>query len=275
LVSPRLANALIARGDPALTLLLLRRADIAPGDQTLLALAERHGEDAEMRGTLLGRTDLPAAARLLLVQRATDALRQCRMVKGALAAERLGRLLRDSSDTALSVIGEREAVEARADYVSELIVTDRINTRILLHAMVTGHVMFFANCLAELAQTPQGKVFSILESGSRAALNALFARCGLSEGVRNLLARMVFHARATDLADDAGARHYVVTALTEELIGEHDGVIPEELEEAFAYLSEQNIILARKAARGVMAAFAAETQVPMTLPEDQLTLPAA
>ncbi|HUH76379.1 MAG TPA: DUF2336 domain-containing protein, partial [Devosia sp.] len=60
LVSPRLANALIARGDPALTLRLLRRADIAPGDQTLLALAERLGEDAEMRGTLLGRKDLPA-----------------------------------------------------------------------------------------------------------------------------------------------------------------------------------------------------------------------
>ena len=274
-VSPRLVNALIGRGDSALTLRLLRRADIAPGDQTLQELAQRLGEDAEMRGTLLGRKDLPAAARLLLVQRATDALRKCRMVKGALAAERLGRLLRDSSDTALSVIGEREAVEARADYVSELIVTDRINTRILLHAMVTGHVMFFANCLAELAQTPQGKVFSILESGSRAALNALFARCGLSEGVRNLLARMVFHARATDLADDAGARHYVVTALTEELIGEHDGVIPEELEEAFAYLSEQNIVLARKAARGVMAAFAAETQVPMFPPQDQVSLPAA
>lgn len=274
-VSPRLANALIARGDSALTLRLLSRADIAPGEQTLLELAKQAGADAEMRGILLGRTDLPAAARLLLVQRATDALRQCRMVKGALAAERLGRLLRDSSDTAISVIGEREAVEERAAYVSELVVTDRINTRILLHAMVTGHVMFFANCLAELAQTPQGKVFSILESGSRAALNALFARCGLSEGVRNLLARMVFHARATDLADDAGARHYVVTALTEELIGEHDGVIPEELEEAFAYLSEQNIILARKAARGVMAAFAAEAQAPMFLPEDQDSLPAA
>ena len=86
---------------------------------------------------------------------------------------------------------------------------------------------------------------------------------------------MVFHARATDLADDAGARHYVVTALTEELIGEHDGVIPEELEEAFAYLSEQNIILARKAARGVMAAFAEETQMPMFPPQDQVSLPAA
>jgi hypothetical protein len=122
-------------------------------------------------------------------------------------------------------------------------------------------------------------VFALLESGSRSALNALLTRCGLGEGVRNLLARLVMHARASDLADDAAARHYVVTALTEELIAEHDGVIPDDLEEAFAYLSEQNILLARKAARGVMAAFAMEAARPMALPykgeAPRLALPAA
>ena len=54
------------------------------------------------------------------------------------------------------------------------------------------------------------------------------------------------------------ARHFVVTALTEELIVEHDGVIPPDLEDAFAYLSEQNVVLARRAARGVMSAFAGD-----------------
>jgi uncharacterized protein (DUF2336 family) len=278
-ISPRLAAALVARQDSQLTLRLVKRREIALGDTLLTELAVAFGEDAEMRGALLGRKDLPAAARLLLVQKVTEALRQARIVKGALPADRLGRVLRDSSDTALSAIGEREAVKACPIYVSDLIVTDRVNTRILLHAVVTGHVMFFADCLAELAQTPRGKVFALLESGSRPALNALFARCGLGAGVRNLLARLVLHARATDLADDAGARHYVVTALTEELIGEHDGVIPPELEEAFAYLSEQNILLARKAARGVMANFAQDALAPMALPdlteETRLALPAA
>ena len=71
-----------------------------------------------------------------------------------------------------------------------------------------------------------------------------------------MIVRLVMHARAADLADDVAARHFVVTALTEELIVEHDGVIPPDLEEAFAYLSEQNVTLARCAARGVMASFA-------------------
>ena len=277
-VSARLAAAIVARGNGAVTLRLLRRHDVALDAVLLTELATSQGDSAEMRGALLARRDLPAAARLLLVQRATEALRGARIVKGAVAEDRLSRVLRDSCDTALSAIGEREAVRtSAADYVSALIVSDRVNTRVLLHGVVTGHVMFFAECLAELAQTPRAKVFALLENGSRPALNALLARCGLGEGVRNLLARLVLHARSADLADDAAARHYVVTALTEELIAEHSGVIPEELEEAFAYLSEQNILLARKAARGVMAAFAEDATAPMALPvqEVRLALPAA
>jgi uncharacterized protein (DUF2336 family) len=277
-LSPRLAAAIVARGHTSVTLRLLRRMDVALGDALLSELAVSLADQAEMRGALLARRDLPAAARLLLVQKVTEALRGARIVKGALPADRLARVLRDSSDTALTAIGEREAGR-EGGYVAALIGTDKVNTRILLHAVVTGHVMFFAECLAELAQTPRSKVFTLLESGSRVALNALFSRCGLGEGVRNLVVRLVLHARATDLADDAGARHYVVTALTEELIAEHGGAIPEELEEAFAYLSEQNILLARKAARGVMAAFAQDAAGPMALPpgmaEQQLALPAA
>src|SRR5690606_21968303 len=142
-----------------------------------------------------------------------------------------------------------------------------------------GHVLFFADCLAELAEVPRDKVFTLLEAGSRAALNALLLRCGLTVPVCSMMARLIFHARAADLADDLSAPPFLVTALTEELIAEHEGDIPAELEEAFQYLSEQNIALARRAARGVMSAFASETEMPMAVPltwqEEPLALPAA
>ena len=279
-VSSRLASAIVSRGQDLVTLRLLRRHDVALDAVLLSDLAAKQGDNPELRGALLARRDLTAGARLLLVQKATDALRGARIVKGAVAEDRLGRILRDSCDTALSAIGEREAVRTgAAGYVAELIETDRINTRVLLHAVVTGHVMFFADCLAELSQSPRDKVFMLLESGSRSALSALLARCGLNAGTRGLFVQLVMHARSADLADDAAARHFVVTALTEEMITDHDGVIPPELEEAFAYLSEQNVMLARKAARGVMAAFAGETSksmaLPLAAPQEQLALPAA
>jgi hypothetical protein len=149
----------------------------------------------------------------------------------------------------------------------------------MLHAVVNGHVLFFADCLAALAETPRDKIFTLLETGSRPAVNALLTRAGLSPALRNLVARLVFYARSADLAEDVTARHFVVTVLTEELIVEHDGVIPPELEDAFAYLSEQNVALARSAARGVMSAFAGDVAGERTMPRisaaDRLALPAA
>lgn len=279
-IGPRVAAALLAREDRAVTLKLAGRNDVPVPPALLASLATGQGaDDAELRGMLLGRTDLPAAARLVLVEASITALRAARIVRGAVAAPRLDRLLRDNMDTALTVIGEGEALTDATPFAAELVERERLSARVMLHAVVNGHVLFFADCLATLAATPREKVFSLLETGSRPALNALLARCGLGEAVRSLIARLIFHARAADLADDVTARHFVVTALTEELIVEHDGVIPPELEDAFAYLSEQNVVLARRAARGVMSAFAGDAAgdraMPVLPPDEPLALPAA
>lgn len=278
-VSARVAETLIGREVRSVTLKVLQRPDV-PVPPVLLAdlAASRGTEDAEMRGALLDRDDLPAGARLAMVEAAVASLRVARMVKGAIAAPRLERLLRDAMDSALTAIGEGEAITGTTPFATELIATERVSTRVMLHAVVNGHVMFFAECLSALAKAPREKVFTILETGGRPALNALLSRCGLTPAVSNLIARLIFHARAADLADDITARHFVVTALTEELIVEHDGVIPPDLEDAFAYLSEQNVALARRAARGVMSAFAdddnANRPMPVVEPE-RLALPAA
>jgi uncharacterized protein (DUF2336 family) len=278
--SARVIDALLDRNDREVALTLVRRAEVVLPAARLLRLAENFGRrDVEFRGALLARPDLPGAARLLLVDAVADALRGLRLVKGAVQPKRLDRLMRNATDTALTSIGERTASEPKDDYAALLIEAERVSTRVMLHAIVNGHVMFFADCMARLSELSRDKVFTILETGSRATLNALFARCGMKAGVRNLLARLVMHARSADLADDVAARHFVVTALTEELIVEHDGQIPVELEEAFNYLSEQNVMLARLAARGVMSAFAgtAETDrtLPVIAPDDRIPLPAA
>lgn len=276
-LSPRIAAELIGRNDEEISLHVLRRDDISIDAGLLVQLAQLKGSNARMRGALLGRSDLPAPARVILLQRVTEALRQTRLVRGALPPDRLARLLQDGSDTAISAIGESEASQQKREFVQGLVGSSQLNSRILLHAVVTGHVMFFASCVAELAGATREKVFTLLEGGSRPALSALFLRAGLSADLGKLLVRLVLHARTADLADDIAARHYVVTALTEEMITDHDGVIPPALEEAFAYLNEQNIALARKAARGVMLAFAASTHRAMSLPPTTplLELPAA
>lgn len=278
-ISTRLAAALLTSNSPDIVLRLLRRPEVAISGTVFDMLAVAWGDEAVIRGAMLKRLDLPGTARLVLVRKATESIKACRLVKGALVEDRLDRVFRNSADTALSVIGEAQNEEDRGNYVGALLEADQINARLLIHAVVTGRAMFFAACLSVLADTNSAKVLTLLQHGSRAALDALFARGGLTQASRGLLIRIVMLARTADLADDDAARHYVITTLTEEMIAQFSGEIPEELEEAFCYLNEQNIALARKAARGVMAAFVGTNPGSMGLPapseEQRLQLPAA
>jgi len=278
-LTPAVVEALIALDHDPITARLVERADLAFAESVLTDLAARKGDAAPMRGRLLARADLPAQARLALVEKAVAALAGTRVVKGAVAPERLDRLLRDALDGAAASIGEERAAVRCPGYVRHLKKDGRINTRLLINALVNGQVMFFADCIAQLSDMPPGKTFDLLGSGPRAALNAMFARCGMAPALRNLLARLVMHARAADLSDDQAARFFVVTSLIEELVIEHEGRIPADIRGAFAYLNEQHLALARKAARGVMPGFAALSPPQRALPghpEDRrLALPAA
>lgn len=278
MLSVRVALAILGRDEDAITLKLMARSDLALGPDVLLDLARRKGGLAKLRGALFKRKDLPAQARLHLVEQARAALANARIVKGAVAPRRLQALLQRSCDNALTTMGEAECELEQSGFCATLEAEDKISTRVLLHALIGGNVAFFAGCLGQLADMPQAKVAGLLGTGSRAALNALFARCGMDEALRNLMARLIFYARSSDLADDLAARHFVVTALVEELICEHDGDIPADLEEAFAYLNAQNVTLARQAARGVMPAFADAADARLCLPGLQqalMALPAA
>src|SRR5690606_22785107 len=105
-----------------------------------IALADKWGDDARVRGVLLKRRDLPGIARLHLVERVRAALSDLRIVKGSVQPRRLERLLRDGCDNAATAIGEREAGRGARGYVAAMAEGERINARLMLHALVHGHV---------------------------------------------------------------------------------------------------------------------------------------
>ena len=265
-LSSRVIERLVKTGNKKIILNLLDRKDLEIPENLLSVLVESHGNIAAVRGKLLSRKELPAYARLLLVEEVKLALSKTRMVKGAIAKGRLKRLMRDALDQAATKIGEKQSIECNKEFATYMQENECINTRLLLHSLVNGRVLFFADCIALVGEMPAKKVFALLKDGSRVALNALFCQCGMSAPLRNLMARLVIFARQSDLAQDDAARHFVVTALIEELIVEHDGEIPVSIEEAFRYLDEQNLLLARYAARGVMPSFARDINLDHHLP---------
>lgn len=265
-LSTRLASELAAGDDDAVISRILERNDVTlPGD-LLAQLGERALDDAALRGLLLARSDLPGAVRLKLVTACVSALRGLRVVRGAVEPNRLQRLLRDALDTATTEIGDHQSAFGQDDYAQRLVEQEVVSSRVLLHALLQGHVLFFAQCIATLAETPKSKVFTLIDKGSRTALGALLGRAGLTSAVSDIVIRLIFFARSLDLGDDVAARSFVVTALCEDLISEHHGQVPIELEDVFAYLSEQSVSLTRLAVHGVLPAYAETATQPLALP---------
>lgn len=268
-LSAPLVLALLSGGTRALRLAVLRRQDLDVSPEALVGLRDVAGDDPQLRGALLDRTELPAEMRVHLIDQVRTALADARLVKGAVAPKRLARILREARNGALVTIGEAEAEAGRAGFVEALIGSEHISARILLSALLNGRVQFFASAIGALAHMPGAKVASFLERGAPQVLRAAFLKCGLAPELADLLVRLVLLARHSQLADDLSARYFIVTVLIDELIAEYEGDIPAVLGESFAYLNEQCIVLGRKAARGVMAGFAQEAPSGAYLPLGQ------
>ena len=265
-IGARLVSMLLDRPEREVVLAILDRRELRPSLDSFLGLAERAKSDSELRGALLQRKDLPPMVRLDLAAQVREALAGSRLVKGAIAPRRLERLLRNGADTAATAIAEAELASGAKTVLDRLSRKGGLSTRLMLQALISGRFRFFAAALSDLVEMPAGRVGSILESGGRASLLALFERAGLRTAFANLLIRLVLHARNANLADNLSARYFVVTVVIDELVIEHEGEIPASLTDAFAYLNEQNIVLARKAARGVMSGFAQEAGAQKRMP---------
>ncbi len=257
-IGPRLVSMLLGRPEQDVVMAVLDRRDLKPDPQSLARLAVRARTDPDLRGALLFRRDLPPAIRLDLAAQVRQDLCASRLVRGAIAPRRLERLMRNGADTAATAIAEAELENGGQSVLAQLSERGGLTTRLMLQALITGRLRFFAAAMALLVDMPALRVVSLLESGGRASLKALFERAGFTPALSDLLVRLVLHARNADLGDDLSARYFVVTVVIDELVIEHDGEIPVALTEAFAYLNEQNVTLARKAARGVMSGFARE-----------------
>lgn len=273
------AEAIIRHGDQDAIFTVLGRTEPELNTSVFEALVRQAEQNAPLRGLLLARDDLAGNLRLELVGQVRDALAGVRIVKGAIAPARLARMLRDLTDTATTQVGEIQSRDDDGAFAQKQIAEGKLSARLLLHALINGHVSYFAAAISQLASMPIDKVFAILEFGNRPVLNALLVRGGLSDAVGTMMARLVQHARSSDLTDDVAARYFIVTVLIEELIAAHPMGIPDHLTEIFSYLNDQNIILARQAARGVVHAFAQENEPDLALPvpeiPEQLALTAA
>ena len=178
-VSSAVAAAIAEIGEKETCAALIANPGAAIARLSLRRIAERFGEDGEIREALLARPNLAPEVRQLLVRTVSDALGSLALVRRWLPDERFAAVTRDACDRAtIAIAAETETTDLPA-LVEHLRVTGQLTTALLLRAVCAGNIAFFETALAILAHVPERRVTGLVRSGRRWGLRAVYMRAKL------------------------------------------------------------------------------------------------
>ncbi|MFB9792654.1 DUF2336 domain-containing protein [Shinella granuli] len=203
-VSRPVSAALAEIGDAPDVLALLENEGAVLSRRSLARIADRFGDDAEIRALLLDRDDLPSDARHALVEKIGTALAGFGLIQAAVGTSRVARITREACDVAtIGMVGEVSAAEMPA-LVEHLRLTGRLTPVFLMHALCTGRVEFFAAAITDLSGQAERRVRSILSDGREAAVRALYESAGLGRDISALFAEATMLWRREAKGGDDG-----------------------------------------------------------------------
>jgi uncharacterized protein (DUF2336 family) len=169
------ALAEIGRREAVLALLDNREAPLTAG--ALRRIAERFGEEAEVREALLARPWLPAALRCDLVALAARALFPLAAAFG-LGEERIDRLMREAREEGAITVA-RNADSELIDLVRHLRASGALTVALLIRSLASGHRAFFETAASELSGHDPGRVAAFVRAPHGAGFAALYRRTDL------------------------------------------------------------------------------------------------
>ena len=178
-VSGAVAAALAEVGERRACLRLLGNAEATIARISFRRIAERFGDDAEMREALLARRELPADVRQMIIRRLGDALGTMMVAKSWAEEERALTVTREACDRATVALAAETESDELPELVEHLRITGQLTTGLLLRGVCAGNVALFETALAVLARTPVERVGSLVRAGRVSVLRAIYSKAGL------------------------------------------------------------------------------------------------
>lgn len=165
-------------------------------------LAERFGDNADIRGRLFERSDLPCDVRQGLVERLGAALAGSDFVRSAIGGSRGRKIAEDACMNATLRMTESVTGDDIPALVEHLRISGRLTPAFLMHALCAGNVDFFAGAVVSLSGMSDSRVRGILVDGREAAMRALYRSVGLGAELAPVFvtATLLWRAAARDQA---------------------------------------------------------------------------
>lgn len=179
LVSQSVAAAIAEVGERAACLALLDNDAAQIATISFRRIAERFGEDVDIRDALLGREDLVPAIRQLLVRTVSERLSAMVVDRAWLPEARARTVTREACDRATLAIAAESQTEDLPALVEHLRVTGQLTTALLLRAVCAGNMEFFQAALSILTGVPPRRIAGLVHGRRLNGLRAAYARAGL------------------------------------------------------------------------------------------------
>ncbi len=181
------AIAEVADADACLALLDNSSADIA--SLSFRRMAERHGDIAPLRESLLGDGRLPSDCRHMLLVKLGDALRASPLVVAMMGAARAERITREACVKASLTLIDNTPSGEFAALIEHLRIRGDLTASFLVRTVAHGKIDFFGSALVALTAQGEARVRALLAAGQDVALSSLFRKAGLSAAVHSVILR--------------------------------------------------------------------------------------
>ncbi|MBB4001370.1 DUF2336 domain-containing protein [Aurantimonas endophytica] len=178
-LSVRVSAAIAEVADPSICVALLDNEGAAIAGVSYQRLAERHGQDADVRGALLARRDLPATVRQTLILAAGQALADFPLLRSLVGPKRAEDVAHAACEKATARLAEIAPAGEIPALVEHLRASGQLTAAFLLRSVSTGHIDLLGAALARLSQTSERRVAAVLAGGRQKAVTALIVECGL------------------------------------------------------------------------------------------------
>ena len=185
-VSANLALAVCRLAAAPAVAVLLANANARICDRCLALAAERHIDDAGVRGALLDHPGLSPVLRLRVLNATGDALSASPLVGGLLGAAGARHVSQEATASALVHLAGGRMENDTGELIEELRSTGALTTKLLIRAVCNGKIDFVARVLADLSGQSYERVTAILVDERRNHLRALLDTAGLARNVQPL-----------------------------------------------------------------------------------------
>jgi uncharacterized protein (DUF2336 family) len=249
LISSSVSAAIAEVGEIATCRILLLNVGADIARISLKRIAERFGDDPDLRDIMLTRPDLPADIRQMLIRRLSDSLGALVIGKAWVGEGRATTLTREACDRATVSIAAETESEELLPLVEHLRVTGQLTTALLLRALCAGNVRFLEAALSVLSGIPQERVESLVEAGRINAFRGVYAKAGLPMVAFDAFAAALETCRK--MAEEGGItdRYRFTRRMVENVLARYRDITDGEANELMTMLRRFAADQAREAAR--------------------------